>query len=344
MWRIHFTREDLARTFIAPGPDYLWELTLSLHMLTGVDSRKGARIFGLWRRQVAQAIRDSDLTSLVRNFLYVLAPSSTYFPDFLTPSTSVLGLEEGLDTIAGTRRIRLKEELALMDFGRSTPGWTFALADGEREMREALLSTLRTYFKVALEPYWSQISDQIHADRAVRTADLRCHGVEGVLSNLGPSVQWKSSVLTYYAAGDYDVHLDGRGLLLQPSFFCWGLPTRIADPELPPVLIYPIAHQPIVPTGAPPLRLERPEIPSRLTGLIGSTRAGILGSIADGRTTSELAQLLDIGASSVSQHTGMLRDAALITSYRQGNQVVHSLTALGSALLTGRIHECKACR
>jgi hypothetical protein len=43
---------------------------------------------------------------------------------------------------------------------------------------------------------------------------------------------------------DRDLYLDGRGIELQPSAFCWQVPTKLQDPELKPILVYPIQHAP----------------------------------------------------------------------------------------------------
>ncbi|MFF4273396.1 hypothetical protein [Streptomyces sp. NPDC001536] len=62
---------------------------------------------------------------------------------------------------------------------------------------------------------------------------------------LAPSIRWRPPVLEL---GKYptecDIHLNGRGLLLIPSYFCRNTPVSLADPDLPPVLLYPLHHSP----------------------------------------------------------------------------------------------------
>ncbi len=41
-------------------------------------------------------------------------------------------------------------------------------------------------------------------------------------------------------AVDRDLHLEGRGLRLVPSYLCRGTPTAFADPALPPTIVYPV--------------------------------------------------------------------------------------------------------
>jgi DNA-binding transcriptional ArsR family regulator len=74
-----------------------------------------------------------------------------------------------------------------------------------------------------------------------------------------------------------------------------------------------------------------------LASLLGRTRSAALQAIADGCTTSELAQLIGVSVSAASQHATVLRNAGLITTQRDGKAVVHTLTLLGSSLLNGEI-------
>jgi DNA-binding transcriptional ArsR family regulator len=100
------------------------------------------------------------------------------------------------------------------------------------------------------------------------------------------------------------------------------------DPELAPVLMYGLRHEP-----------DAGSLPARLSGgaplavLVGRTRAQVLRVIASGATTGELARALGVSASSASQHAGALRDAGLAVSHRHGTSVLHTLTPLGAALL-----------
>lgn len=68
---------------------------------------------------------------------------------------------------------------------------------------------------------------------------------------------------------------------------------------------------------------------------MGQTRSAILHGIGVGCTTSELARRVDVSLASASQHATVLRDAGLLSTLRQGNAVLHTLTPLGAALLRG---------
>jgi DNA-binding transcriptional ArsR family regulator len=122
---------------------------------------------------------------------------------------------------------------------------------------------------------------------------------------------------------DRDVHLDGRGLTLIPGYFkAPGRPIGLADPDLPPVLVYPVER--LSPAAGRP---------GALAELIGRTRAAVLEASDRGSTTGEVARRLSISAASASQHLSVLRDAGLVISIREGNRVRHHPTMLGRALL-----------
>jgi hypothetical protein len=57
--------------------------------------------------------------------------------------------------------------------------------------------------------------------------------------------------------------------------------------------------------------------------------------IADGCTTTELAQRCGVSLAGASRQAGILREAGLITTRRAGQAVRHDLTVLGRMVLDG---------
>jgi len=320
--RIHFTADDLARVSIAAEPDPLWEVLLSLHMVQGGD---GALMCGPWRRRTRDRFNGSDLR-LLRD----LAPPTGYSPDFLTPIDAGPALEPAIDRLLSTPRSRLRADLDYLATRQPPTIWTRALAHGEPAALTRLGSAVRSYHDIALAPYWRSIRRHVVTDRARRVEQLARHGVDHVLANLHPGVRWEPPVLQIFDFVDTDIHLGGRGLRLQPSFFCWQAPTKLRDITLAPVLVYP--------TQPPPGSLVRdgqPHTSSTLENLIGRTRALVLEATVAGCTTTELARICGISAGAASQHTAVLRNSALITTRRDGLAVIHEITSLGLALLDG---------
>ena len=139
-------------------------------------------------------------------------------------------------------------------------------------------------------------------------------------------LRWRAPVLEADYPVDRDLHLDGRGLLLQPSYFCRGTPVVYRDPQLPPVLVYPVTHPRRPGRRASRRPLARPSF-------VGHTRSAVLQAIGDGCTTSELARRAGVSMASASQHACVLREAGLVPTLRHGSAVLHTLTPLGGALL-----------
>ncbi|MFB6721033.1 ArsR family transcriptional regulator [Kribbella sp. NPDC056345] len=320
--RIHFTAADLARTHIAPEPDPLWELMLSLHLLQGEKPRQ-PQYFAQWRRSLP---RDESFHQMIRTTLAPAAPAGAYFPDFMTPIEGLAGFEAGLETVLSTPRQRMRRELDLVTPPRGSAAWIAALANGRAADIATLGAAMQTYYDRALAPYWPTIRARIRAEYLLRTRLHSDDGISGLLGSLRPALRWEPPVLEVNGPTSRDIHLNGRGLTLIPSYFNWHNPMTMYDPELPPVVIYPSGR-----LGCP-----QPVAPGKgLADLIGSTRAAGLEAIANGCTTSELAAALSISRSTASEHATVLRGAGLITTERQGLAVWHSLTALGTAVLQG---------
>lgn len=306
---------------MASGPDALWETILSFHRLR---DRRASAVFGKWRTETRPR-----LSGEVR-LLSAVVPQRGYFPDFLTPSqesAEPLGLDAGMEAVRATPPARLRAEIALLgDPGARRAARLDPLREGGAEPLARLVAALRDYHRAAVEPYWPHIRSAVEADRAIRGRALLDGGTDELLASLPPVIRWRAPVLEADYPVDRDLHLDGRGLLLQPSYFCRGTPVVLRDPLLPPVLVYPVAHR-----AAPAFADPGPS----LGRLLGQTRSTVLRAIGDGCTTSELARRAGVSLASASQHACVLREAGLVHTLRHGSSVQHTLTPLGGSLLRG---------
>ncbi|GAA4627492.1 winged helix-turn-helix domain-containing protein [Actinoallomurus vinaceus] len=323
--RIHFTTGDLVRTHLVDVPDPMWETVLSLHVLQG---RAGQAAFGEWRQRVRRDLFRRGEAGTVRERLFSVVPRAGYFPDFLTPPEGLLGLEAGIEAMCGVPSRRLAAELERLGGENDPSSWRRALAEPGTRTRSELGESFRAYHQAALRPYWADVQSRVHADRALRSRLLREEGVAALFSSFAPYMRWRAPVLEADYPVDKELRLDGRGLLLIPSYFCWRQPVTLADPELPPTLVYPVEHD--AQGLASPGRGEE-----ALARLLGPTRAAVLRATIVGPTTGELADRVGISPAGASQHTTTLREAGLIASRRQANRTIHVLTPLGWALLTG---------
>ena len=321
MLRIHFTSDDLARVRIAAGPDPMWETLLSGHLINELHE---ARTFGAWRSRVV-----ADLPRLALPYLH-LTPPRGYSPDFLTPADGAADFGDGLDRVLVTHRDRLRTDIDRLGEQKAVSTWASDLRDGLVKAVDGLGATMTAYHAHAIEPYWTRIHAAVDADLMVRARLLATSGVEGVLSSLHSTIAWDAPVLTIdNPTVDRDVHLAGRGLRLIPSYFCSGKPITCADPELEPVLLFPIERS-VSLVGVP-----RADPQAALARLLGRTRAAALQALVRPTTTSGLARRLGASLASASEHATVLRRAGLIRSTRCGNRTSHELTALGHWLLSG---------
>jgi DNA-binding transcriptional ArsR family regulator len=321
--RIFFTTDDIARTRLAAAPDPLWETVLSMHALR--NQKDGS--LSAWRRSVAGELRAAGPPPGLRT-LFALNPATGYFPDFLTPSPAD-SLEAGLELLARTPTALIRRDLDVLAAVRPLPGPVRELVsarDGAEAMRR-LVQAIRDYFDVAIAPMWSQVSVSIATDLSRRMRAVAARGTQGLLDGLHPTVRWSRDMVEVDYPVDQEMRLDGRGLLLVPSFFCWRYPVTLLDPSLPPVLIYPAERE----------LSRRMSDASRqaLAALLGSTRAAALSAMGTGCSTTELARRIGVSPAAASQHATVLRNAGLIASRREANTMMHSVTPLGSALLNG---------
>ncbi|MDW8806541.1 winged helix-turn-helix domain-containing protein [Streptomyces scabiei] len=325
MLRIHFTTEDMSTTRLAAEPDVLWEVLLSLHAL---QKRPGTKEFGLWRDGARGRLLGA--TADLSRMLCELAPPSGYSADFLTPTAGTSCLDEALDTLLATPRTRLRADLGELAPRRAPAAWLGALAAGDPAVLRTLGEAVRSYHRTALAPYWRSLHAQVEADRAIRLQALATGGVARLLTHLHPQARWQPPVLELPYPVDQDLFLNGRGLVLLPSFFCFGVPITLKNPDTAPVLVYPVVRSPGWAAGgvAPDGPAGRP-----LTALLGRTRATVMQLLVHASTTGELARRADISAASASQHATVLRQAGLISTRRQGNTVRHMLSPLGAELL-----------
>lgn len=314
---MRLTAADLGRISMTVRPHPLWELVLSLHVL---QARIVPAPYAGWRQWVLRVLaRDGTLRERVRR-LTTLVPATGDFPDFLTPDGSG-GFTDLLEAVLATPRDRLARELA----GLPTP-WVRELADGNACALRELGAALTHYHGACVAPYWEQVDERVTAERELRVRILLSGGSEQLLRSLPGPIRWDGDTLVADYPVRQDVRVDGRGLTLVPAFFCWHKPVSFVDPELPPVLVYPVGH-------------PDDELHARssggLTALLGPTRARMLHVLRTPCSTTEIARHVGISVGSASRQATVLREAGLITSVRHEKAVVHALTNLGHTI-TGR--------
>jgi DNA-binding transcriptional ArsR family regulator len=331
--RVHFTTDDLSRVRVLGEPHPLWEVLLSLHLL---QTQQGAVVFGGWRRDAKARLRP-----YVRP-LAVLARPRGYSPDFLTPPVEDPDLDVALDALMSTEKTRLRADADLLAAEVSVPGWVRGVADGDLDTLRRLADGIRRYHAAVLAPHWSTIQAHVRTSRARRAELAVTGGLGHMLNTLNSGVRWLGDVLEVPYPVDQDLHLEGRGLTLVPSFFCWQHPITLADPGRRPMLVYPVERSVDWATGGG--EPQSPPRPQSLVALLGRTRAAVLLTIADRPhlTTTQLAGALGTSPASASQHATVLREAGLVVTHRRGGAALHALSSRGTSLLARPYQEQSA--
>ncbi|MEU8794543.1 helix-turn-helix domain-containing protein [Streptomyces sp. NPDC048643] len=327
MLRLHFTDDDLRNVRVLRSSDPMWEIVCSLCRLKTDDGRAE---FGMWRDRTRDRIRRDERLRVALAPLRGLVPSSGYIPDLLTPGASG-DLAAGLDAIGATPARVLASQVGRLNAGQTALRGPVVSPRVASVDLPRVVRALRTYFDTLLRPHLARIRGPVGVDVDLRSQSLLGGGVQGLLESLAPYARWRDPVLEVDYPVSRDVCLRGRGLLLVPSFFCWRRPTALADPDLTPTLVYPVAK---------PAWHLAPDSGKGASRLLGRTRAAILQAVAGrdscgGYTSTDLARVVGIAQSSLTYQMNALRDGGLVSSRRCGKNVVHAVTPLGLRILDG---------
>jgi DNA-binding transcriptional ArsR family regulator len=194
-------------------------------------------------------------------------------------------------------------------------------------------------WRTAVAPYWDRILGHLTAECDARGRIAMTGGVERLLATLHPRIVWAAPVLEIHDGPDRDVWLKGQGLLLNPSVFLPGRVGRVIARERETgqsALVFAApgnAHQ------VAGLWDAQDDSVQALSALVGQTRAAALRALTATCTTGQLAARLGISCAGASQHAAVLRKSGLITTRRMRNNVLHTVTPLGMALLGGRLRD-----
>ncbi|ONI88793.1 hypothetical protein ALI22I_17575 [Saccharothrix sp. ALI-22-I] len=262
-------------------------------------------------------------------------PNNVYFSNWI----------QRVNTQLGSRAHAIR---AIIKSTRPVPDLLFTLESSrasEKTTRSSglssseILAAVDGFCRLAVMPNWRRMLRYLEAERDARGRILTTGGVERLLGTLHPQVKWNPPVLEVPDEREGDVRLNGRSLLLAPSLFLVNKSAVLIDADR-------ADGQPILSFASPPdlkaanglweMWDEYDRGDQALSALVGRTRAAVLLALADtSSTTGELADRLRVSAAAISQHTGVLRAAGLISTRRNRNMVLHTLNPLGTALLSG---------
>ncbi|MEU8526704.1 MULTISPECIES: ArsR/SmtB family transcription factor [Streptomyces] len=318
MLRIRFTAEDFARIRFVPRPAPLQELHAAL--ATAVAPR-GVPLLATWRGRVLRSL------PAAADPLADLVPAGRP-PSFL----DVLGdtLSDGFEQIRTTDPGIVRSELERVHGAVLPPRWIRGLHAGDEASWRTLRRAQQAAYEAVLAPVWSVVQD-LHRDEFTRYAlGVAEHGVAATLTGLAPGTRLHDGVWEWPGvAPARDVHLDGRGLILLPTFHHPAGPLLQDVPGRPAVLTYPAGP------GLPPAAGRPADTAEALAAVLGRTRLDALRLLAEPHTTTSLARALDVSDATASSTATALRSAGLATTTRTGRSVTHRRTALGTLFAGG---------
>lgn len=316
-----FTLDDLAQTRFAISP--MWELICGLRILR--DPGRAPQHLP-WVTATLPIARELDLEGAL-----ALTPVEGYIPDFITPPPTdpLAQFEEELERVRSTSPSQIRKDVEMTKGeGRGTPVLDRFLADPRKEV-DRMCDSLAVLWKRSLEPHWTRVRAVLQDDLRYRAARMTDGGPGTLFADLHPNVKWEGNVLDLVAccADDFDVELDGTGLLLVPSAMQAVRPNVIIEKPWQPTLIYPAR-------GTALLWEPEPDAePESLSKLIGGTRSQLLVALGSPRSTTDLSKTLGVSAGGVSQHLSVLKESGLVCSEREGRSVLYMRTELADSLI-----------
>jgi DNA-binding transcriptional ArsR family regulator len=196
---------------------------------------------------------------------------------------------------------------------------------------ERVTVSLTAYWRQVLEPLWERIDAIVGADIARIAAVVATDGLGRAIGQVHDGITFgDDEVIRVELPGtELSVAGKGNGVWFVPSVFRW--PGVAVDPR-GPVISY-AAHG----AGLVWESCDQGD-GSRLSALLGRSRAAILQQLDIPRSTTVLAARLRLAPGTVSDHLSVLSSSGLLTARRDGRRVLYSRTGLGSALLAEELH------
>lgn len=314
---------DLLAVRFARSP--IWETQAAVR--TFLDER--ARAYHRpWHELVRPRLARLDLEPLV-----AVLPLRGWVPDFLTPPprSPEPRLRDQLAEVRSTPAAQVAAELArcreTVADERSRRLLDALLAD-PAAARDLLASRLHAAWAELVAPFWIRIRTLLDRDIEERARTVARHGLRRALDELHPRIRWTARGLSCADRSRRTVEVDERGLVLMPSAYVAPAVAAIVDEPWLPTIVYPVR-------GIGELWRARSTPTDALARLLGPTRARVLASLDEPRSTTSLAALLELSPAGASRHLLALRNAGLVSPSRRGREVLYRRTRLGGALLRG---------
>ena len=315
-----FGPDDVAKTRFAISP--LWETAAAIRALR--DPSVGS-LHLPWVKRIRPHLKELDLSLPL-----ALLPRKGYIADFLTPPpiSPLMSFEDELALIRSTSADLVHHDVDLLIRNDNPRDTLQPYLDDPAGSVQRLADVLEEFWRMAMEPDWGRLQSLLEADILYRSRRLAEGGVDLLFSDLHGEIKWGGDVLTVTCSCAIpNLDLAGRGLVLVPSAFSPHKTSAMTEEPWQPTVIYPAR-------GVALLWEEAEQAPEALAKVLGRSRAALLADLSAPRTTTDLAQRLDMTPGGVSQHLSVLKDSGFVTARRNGRAVLYCRSELADQLVT----------
>ncbi|MFI5911846.1 helix-turn-helix domain-containing protein [Dactylosporangium sp. NPDC051541] len=323
MISIRIGTDALGQVRLATSP--LWETMASLQLLA--QNRSVPWPYTGWAQRARPSLAAGLGGDLVRWFRARPGPVPAFLAPLPTEATPAIADE--LDALRRTPAEVVREQLAAArgpdPFGGQRPEtWLRWCADAVAD-----------YWDRAVRPAWPSIRAALQEDVLHRAHLLATQGVRVLLERLEGRIHWEEPRLVISGtAGTETLSCQGRLVIVPLLFGRWM--ARCVPDDTGAVAVSCQARGAAVLANNPPHGNSAASVPQRgdrLTILVGRGRAAVIRGLATPTTTSTLASVLGLSASTVSEHLTALVAANVVQRRRIGGRVLYELDRTGSALL-----------
>jgi DNA-binding transcriptional ArsR family regulator len=316
--RIELTDDDLGRTRLALSP--LWELVASLFWL---HRDQPSAEYAPWVARARGALRGVELGPLDLSIAF-----PQYVPDFAAPipTDPLPSLAAEIETVRSTDPALVRADIVEYWADDPPPPWD-AFVTRPKEMVDRLADALHAYWDATLADDWPRLRAVLEGEMLGRARALALSGPAAVLEELHPSVRWRPPVIELFKDKDFEMHLDGRPLVLIPLVFARGVLMGVSEGQRAVAIGYQARGTSAL--WAP----AAVDDDGRLDLLFGHGRATVLRALERPATTTELARRLSYAPSTVSAHLDVLARAGLVDRHRVRRSVFYGLNETGASLV-----------
>ncbi|MEV7190840.1 helix-turn-helix domain-containing protein [Streptomyces sp. NPDC093510] len=330
---IHIPIQKSGHSSVRISSSWLWEVFGSLGLLVSQRATPPWP-YAKWAKEARRSVTAAGIE--IPPWLVELYRSGRgTLPSFLAvvPTSPKADLEESLAALRALPPAHVRAGLARW-YPDGVPSVVQPLnADPETALRQ-LSRTLDRYWQAALAPYASSLRSTIEEEILLRSRVLATEGSDRLFDTLHGRLLRDASALRIDAGpGRISVPLASR-IVIVPLLFGRGASLFAMDEEGSAAFSYQAKGAAILSgTSAPDRRTDMPVRGDRLEILLGRSRAGVVRGLAVPTTTTALAAVLGLAASTVSEHLTSLVSAGLVHRRRAGTRVLYELDGSGLALL-----------